>query len=92
MSYLDELLEELSNETQRLGLHPPLKWWQDRRGKASTMRIIAMMSSVTGCVALLAGGVGLFMQIPDSVQFAALGAGMTGLGEVSKAMQARGEK
>ena len=64
------------------------KWYQDNSGGASTMRIISMVSSMTGCAALVAGGVALFMQIPDAVQFAALGAGMTGLGEIAKSWQA----
>ena len=65
------------------------KWYQDREGGTSTMRIIAMVSSLTGCAALVAGGVALFMQLPDAVQYAALGAGMTGLGEIAKSWQAK---
>ena len=91
MSYLDELLEELSHETQRLGLYPPIKWWQDRRGKTSAMRIIAMMCAVTGCVAVIAGVFGMFMSIPESVAIAGVGGGMAGLGEVAKAWQSKGE-
>jgi len=64
------------------------KWYQDKDGGTSTMRIIAMVSSMTGCAAMIAGGVALFMRIPDAVQYAALGAGMTGLGEIAKSWQA----
>jgi len=69
-----------------------MSWHKDHKGKSSTMRIIAMFSTVTGCVAVLAGGVALFMQIPDAVQFAAIGAGMTGIGEIAKLVQAKGER
>lgn len=64
------------------------KWYQDNAGGTSTMRIISMVSSLTGCAALVAGGVALFMRVPDAVQYAALGAGMTGLGEIAKSWQA----
>lgn len=64
------------------------KWYQDNAGGTSTMRIISMVSSITGCAALVAGGVALFMRVPDAVQYAALGAGMTGLGEIAKSWQA----
>jgi hypothetical protein len=65
-----------------------MRWYHDKDGKPSTMRIVAMLSTVTGCVALIAGGVALFLRIPDAVQYAALGAGMTGLGEIAKSWQA----
>lgn len=64
------------------------KWYQDKSGGVSAMRIVTMMSSLTGCAAVVAGGVALFLRIPDAVQYAALGAGMTGLGEIAKSWQA----
>lgn len=36
--------------------------------------------------------VGFFMQLPDVIPLASIGAGMTGLGEFAKALQARGER
>ncbi|MCH8517480.1 MAG: hypothetical protein LAT68_14235 [Cyclobacteriaceae bacterium] len=68
-----------------------MKWYHDKAGKPSTMRIIAMVSSMTGCAAMVAGGIALFMGVADAVQYAALGAGMAGLGEVAKAWQSKGE-
>ena len=68
------------------------KWYQSPGGGTSTMRIVTMVSSMTGCAAVVAGGIALFMKIPDAVQFAALGAGMTGLGEIAKSWQAGKEK
>jgi len=65
-----------------------LKWYHDREGKASAMRIIAMMCAVTGCVAVLAGTVAMFLSIPESVAIAGAGAGMAGLGELAKSWQA----
>ena len=52
-----------------------MSWYKNKYGKASTMRIIAMMCAVTGCVAVIAGVVG----------------GMAGIGEVAKAWQSKGE-
>lgn len=67
-----------------------MKWYQDREGSTSSMRIMAMMSTVTGCAAVIASIVGLFMRIPEAATIGTIGAGMAGLGEVSKAWQAKG--
>lgn len=67
-------------------------WYLDHTGKPSTMRIIAMMSSAVGCLAVLSGVVALFLRIPEAVAMSAIGAGMTGLGEVAKSWQAGREK
>ena len=64
------------------------KWYQGPDGGTSTMRIVTMLSSVVGCAAVVAGGVALFLRVPDAVQYAALGAGMTGIGEIAKSWQA----
>ena len=69
-----------------------VKWYEKSTGHTSCMRIIAMICAVTGCVAVLAGTAGMFLRIPESVAIAGAGAGMAGLGEVSKAWQAKGEK
>jgi hypothetical protein len=66
-----------------------LKWYQDNEGHASSMRIIAMLGGVTGCIAVLAGCVAVFMRIPDGAILATVGAGMTGLGEIAKSWQAQ---
>lgn len=69
-----------------------IKWYEKSAGHTSAMRVIAMMCAVTGCVVVLAGTVGMFMRIPESVAVVGAGAGMAGLGEVAKAWQAKGEK
>lgn len=55
------------------------------------MRIIAMMCAVTGCLAVIAGTIAMFMRIPESVAITGAGAGMAGVGEVAKAWQASRE-
>jgi hypothetical protein len=65
-----------------------MKWYQDSDGDVSSMRIMAMMSSATGCVCVIAAIVGFFLRHPDTILLAGIGAGMTGLGEVAKAWQA----
>ena len=66
-----------------------MKWFQDSDGNTSSMRIMAMMSSITGCLCVIAAVVGFFLRHPDTILLAGVGAGMTGLGEVAKAWQAR---
>ena len=68
-----------------------IRWYETRPGHTSAMRIIAMVCAVTGCIAVLAGAVGMFLRIPESVAIAGAGAGMAGLGELSKAWQASKE-
>jgi hypothetical protein len=68
-----------------------VKWYEKAEGQTSAMRIIAMICAVTGCIAVLAGVGAMFLKIPECVAIAGAGAGMAGLGEVSKAIQALGE-
>ena len=68
-----------------------IRWYEKRAGHTSAMRIIAMTCAVTGCIAVLAGAIGMFLRIPESVAIAGAGAGMAGLGELSKAWQASKE-
>ena len=68
-----------------------IKWYEKSAGNTSAMRIIAMMAAITGCAAVLSGIVAMFLRLPESVAIAGIGAGMTGLGELAKAWQARGE-
>lgn len=67
------------------------RWWEYAPGVASSMRIMAMMSTVTGCVAVLSGVVLVGFGRPEGAQIATVGAGMAGLGEIAKAWQAKGE-
>lgn len=62
----------------------------DQNGKPSTMRLAVLMSTVTGCSAVIAAGVALFVGIPEAVQFGALGVAMASVGELAKAQQAKG--
>ena len=63
------------------------RWYQDKDGGTSTMRIISMMAAVTGCVGVIFGGVIIVMGFPEGAQLATVSAGMAGLGEISKAWQ-----
>jgi len=65
------------------------KWYQDGEGNTSSMRIVTMLSTVTGCVAVVGGVVGMFLGHPESTVIAGVGGGMTGLGEIAKAWQAK---
>ena len=63
------------------------KWYQDKDGGTSAMRLIAMMATVTGCVGVIFGGVIIVIGFPEGAQLATVSAGMAGLGEISKAWQ-----
>ena len=65
-----------------------MKWYQDSEGNTSSMRILAMMSNITGCLCVIAAVVGFFLRHPETIALAGIGAGMTGLGELAKAWQA----
>jgi len=79
------------------------RWYQDRDGGTSTMRIITMVSSLTGCVAVAIGALtviaamwltvrgadGMIEYARQAIALAGLGAGMTGLGEIAKSWQAK---
>jgi hypothetical protein len=65
-----------------------MKWYHDASGNVSSMRIMAMLSTVTGCAAVASAVVGFFIGNPQAVMLATVGAGMSGLGEISKAWQA----
>jgi len=67
------------------------KWYEREPGHTSAMRIIAMMSAVTGCATVIAGVVGMFLGYGEAVAIAGVGGGMSGLGELSKAWQAKSE-
>jgi len=66
-----------------------MKWYQDSEGNTSSMRMMAMIATVTGALAVLGGVLGMFLGRPDAAAIAAVGAGMGGVGEVAKAWQAQ---
>ena len=66
-----------------------MKWYEDKTGNASSMRIMSMISTVVGSIAVLAGVVITASGNGDGVTIAATGAGMSGLGEIAKSWQAK---
>lgn len=66
-----------------------MKWYEDNDGNVSSMRIVTMISTITGCLAVIGGVVGMFMGHAESVAIAGVGGGMSGVGEIAKAMQAK---
>lgn len=73
------------------------KWYQDREGGTSTMRVIAMIGAVTGALTMLASIVLMFMivflQAFDAIGMVSIafpsGAGLFAAGEIAKSFQAR---
>lgn len=68
-----------------------IKWYEEDENVVSGMRIMAMMSTCTGCASVVCGVVGWFLRIPEAATIITVGAGMCGLGEIAKAWQAKGE-
>jgi len=66
-----------------------MKWYHDKNGKPSTMRIVTMIATITGSVAVIGYLVGAFLGVAVDVQVAVVGGGMAGVGEISKAWQAK---
>lgn len=66
-----------------------MKWYHDQNGKPSTMRMAVMLATVTGCVAVLGYLVAAFVGVTVDVQVAVVGGAMAGVGEISKAWQAK---
>ena len=66
-----------------------MKWFQNKEGDTSSMRILAMMSTVTGSVAVLGSIAAMFMKMDGALALAGIGAGMTCAGEWAKALQAK---
>ena len=67
------------------------RWYERAPGNTSAMRIISMMCASTGCIAVVGGGVLVYLGHAEGAQVATVGAGMAGLGEVAKAWQSKGE-
>lgn len=73
------------------------RWYQDKQGGTSTMRIIAMIGAITGALTMLASIVLMFAILRAqawqaigmvSVSFPA-GAGLFAAGEIAKSFQAK---
>ena len=58
-------------------------------GEKSSLRLCVVISTITGCLAVASGLVALFFRIPDAAVAMTVGAGMSGVGEIAKAMQAK---
>ena len=67
------------------------RWYEREPGHTSAMRIIAMGGAAVGAMLCIAGGVAMFLGLPDAVQIAGIGAGLFGVGEIAKAWQRQGE-
>jgi hypothetical protein len=66
-----------------------MRWYEDKDGNTSSMRIIAMTSTVVGSIVVLSCVVAMFLRIPEAVAIAGVGGAMTGLGEFAKAWQSK---
>lgn len=58
-------------------------------GEFSSLRLCVVLSTITGCLTVAAGVVALFLRYPDAGVAMTVGAGMSGVGELAKAMQAK---
>ena len=67
------------------------KWYESEKNRSSAMRIMSMISTITGCVVALLGAIIVWAGIPEGVQVSLAGAGMSGIGEISKMNQRKSE-
>jgi uncharacterized membrane protein len=64
-----------------------MKWYQDDAGNTSSIRIMATLAVVVGCLTVMAADVAMFFGIPESVAMAGAGAAMVGAALAAKAWQ-----
>ena len=69
-----------------------LKWYEEKEGSVSTMRILSMLSGVTGILISLSGTIALFLRITGSTTAMQIGLGMLGLAMGGKAVQKYAER
>jgi hypothetical protein len=67
------------------------KWYENKPGETSAMRIIAMEAVQLGALVVLSGVIGFFARIPDAVIVMSTGAGIVALALGAKAWQAQAE-
>ena len=63
--------------------------FQGPGGEFSSLRLCVVLSTITGCICVLSGVVALYMGLQDAGVAMTVGAGMSGVGELAKAMQAK---
>lgn len=63
--------------------------FQGPGGEFSSLRLCVVVSTLTGCLTVAAGVVALFTGFQDAGVAMTVGAGMSGVGELAKAIQAK---
>lgn len=67
------------------------KWYHDDKGNISSLRIIVVPGAYVGFISIIAGLVGMFMQIADAGIAMTVGAGMVATAQAAKAWQKNSE-
>ena len=69
-----------------------MKWYEEKEGSVSTMRILSMLSGITGILISLSGTIAMFLGIAGSATAMQIGLGMLGLAMGGKAVQKYAER
>ncbi len=67
------------------------KWWENKPGESSAMRIMAMQAACLSIAIVCAGVIGFFLKLPDSVLVIGSGCGLFGVAMGAKSFQAQAE-
>jgi hypothetical protein len=64
-----------------------LKWYQEKNGDVSAMRIMVVPGGWIALAVIIAGTVGIFLDVPDSIALAGVGSGLFTVASGVKAWQ-----
>lgn len=53
-----------------------MKWYEEKEGTVSMMRIASMIGSITGIIIALLGTVAMFLNLPAATAITGIGAGI----------------
>ena len=69
-----------------------MKWYEDSKGNVSAMRILSMLSGVTGILIVLSGTIAMFLNLTTSGTALTVGAGIIATALGTKMGQKYAEK
>ena len=67
------------------------RWYESQAGRSSALRIMAMISTITGCIAVILGAYIVYTGNDAGSQIAIAGAGMASATSFAKELQRKSE-
>lgn len=68
-----------------------MKWYEEKDGVVSAMRIMAMIAIIVGSLVTIAGAVAIYISQADGIALAGTGAGIISVALGAKAWQSKSE-